>query len=59
MDVEGGRASIEEMRRAGNLNGKVHVVPKAGHHLYLDNPEATNKLIADALRALPKAATAA
>ena len=58
MDVEGGRASIEEMRKAGNANGKVHVVPKAGHHLYLDNPEVTNKLIADALKALPKVASA-
>jgi len=58
MDVEGGRASIEEMRKAGNADGKVHVVPKAGHHLYLDNPEVTNKLIADALKALPKVASA-
>ena len=58
MDVEGGRASIEEMRKAGNANGKVHFVPQAGHHLYLDNPEVTNKLIADALKALPKVASA-
>jgi len=54
MDVDGGHASVEELRKAGNGKAAVHVVPKAGHHLYLDNPEVTNRLIANAINALPK-----
>ena len=54
MDVDGGHASIAELKKAGNEKGAVHVVPKAGHHLYLDNPEVTNKLIDDAIKALPR-----
>jgi len=54
MDVDGGHASVEELRKAGNDKGSVHVVPKAGHHLYLDNPGVTNRLIASAINALPR-----
>lgn len=54
MDADGGRASVEELKKAGNEHGNVHVVPKAGHHLYLDNPEESNRLIDAAIRALPK-----
>ena len=56
MDSEGGKASIEALKKAGNPNGSLHIVPKAGHHVYLDNADATNKIIGDALKALPKVA---
>ena len=59
MDVDGGHASVAELKKAGNHQGQVHVVPKAGHHLYLDNPEVTNRLISDAIKALPKISQAA
>jgi cardiolipin-specific phospholipase len=45
MDVEGGNESVEKLRRAGNGRGRVYVVPRAGHHLYLDNPKAVNDLL--------------
>lgn len=54
MDVDGGHASVEELRKAGNMNASVHVVPKAGHHVYLDNPEATNRILDEAIKALPR-----
>jgi len=54
MDVEGGRASVVELNKAGNNNAKVHVVPRAGHHVYLDNHERTNQIIDEALKALPR-----
>jgi len=53
MDVEGGKASAEALRKAGNAKTKVHVVPNAGHHLYLDNPEHSNKLLDEAIKAVP------
>jgi cardiolipin-specific phospholipase len=53
MDVDGGHASVKELSAAGNSKGVVHVVPKAGHHLYLDNPEVTNRLIDEAIKAIP------
>jgi len=45
MDVNGGRDAVENMRRAGNPDGRLHVVKNAGHHLYLDNPQAVNGLL--------------
>ncbi|KAF8897326.1 alpha beta-hydrolase [Infundibulicybe gibba] len=42
---EGGRQSIENMRQAGNGNGRMYIVSNAGHHVYLDNPKAVNELI--------------
>ncbi|WWC65600.1 uncharacterized protein I303_108220 [Kwoniella dejecticola CBS 10117] len=56
MDVDGGHASVKALKEAGNLNARCHVVPKAGHHLYLDNPEYTNKLIEQAIKAIPQSA---
>lgn len=53
MDVEGGHACKAVLDRAGNPDTSVHVVEKAGHHVYLDNAEATNKIIGDAIRAIP------
>ena len=55
MDAAGGKASIEALKAAGNPNGSLHIVEKAGHHVYLDNAEATNRIIDEALKALPKA----
>ncbi|KAI0036011.1 alpha/beta-hydrolase [Vararia minispora EC-137] len=49
MDPEGGQASIDNMRKAGNYNGKMYVVPKAGHHLYMDNASAVNTLLVSEL----------
>ncbi|KAI0796471.1 alpha/beta-hydrolase [Abortiporus biennis] len=45
MDPEGGAASVENLRQAGNGQGRMYIVPHAGHHLYLDNPKATNDLL--------------
>jgi len=45
MDVNGGRDAVENMRRAGNPDGRLHVVKNAGHHLYLENPQAVNGLL--------------
>ncbi|OWZ68336.1 hypothetical protein AYX15_00748 [Cryptococcus neoformans] len=55
MDVQGGRDSATALAKAGNSNCSVHVVPEAGHHLYLDNPEVSNRLLDEAIRAVPKA----
>ncbi|WWC73433.1 uncharacterized protein I206_107401 [Kwoniella pini CBS 10737] len=55
MDVQGGNDSVKALKEAGNSNATCHVVPKAGHHLYLDNPEYTNKLIGQAIKDIPKA----
>ncbi|KAK7695607.1 hypothetical protein QCA50_000243 [Cerrena zonata] len=45
MDPEGGTASVENLRQAGNGQGRMYIVPHAGHHVYLDNPKATNDLL--------------
>lgn len=45
MSADGGRDAVEIMRRAGNPDGRLHVVKDAGHHLYLDNPQAVNDLL--------------
>ncbi|ROT40728.1 abhydrolase domain-containing protein [Sodiomyces alkalinus F11] len=60
MDVAGGFAAQErlkearrkallensdEEKRRENGSAKVVIVPKAGHHLYLDNPEAFNEML--------------
>jgi len=45
MDPEGGVKAVENMRQAGNRNGRVHIVPGAGHHVYLDNAPALNELL--------------
>ncbi|EKD00988.1 hypothetical protein A1Q2_04675 [Trichosporon asahii var. asahii CBS 8904] len=53
MDVKGGNDAQERLREAGNADVHVKVVSGAGHHLYLDNPEETNQLIDEAIRAVP------
>lgn len=45
MDPQGGYESVENMRKAGNPNGRMFIVPRAGHHVYLDNPKAVNDLL--------------
>lgn len=64
MDVAGGLAAeeklkqvkrkvllqgTEEEKRKENGSAKVIVVPKAGHHLYLDNPEEFNRCMKEEL----------
>lgn len=45
MDAQGGTQSVEALRQAGNGQGRMYVVKNAGHHVYLDNPKATNDLM--------------
>ncbi|TFY53301.1 hypothetical protein EVG20_g10178 [Dentipellis fragilis] len=45
MDPDGGVAAIDNMRAAGNKQGRMYVIPHAGHHVYLDNAKAINKLL--------------
>lgn len=45
MDPAGGRASLEELKRAGNFTSKMYMIQGAGHHVYMDNVKAVNKLI--------------
>jgi len=45
MDPVGGFESVERLRLAGNPNGKMYIISDAGHHLYLDNYKAVNKLL--------------
>lgn len=64
MDVAGGLAAEEKLKQAQrkvlqqateeekqreNGSAKVVVVPRAGHHLYLDNPEDFNRVIKEEL----------
>jgi len=41
----------DEEKRAENGSAKVVVVPKAGHHLYLDNPDSFNDIIREEMEA--------
>ena len=50
MSLDGGRDAVENMRRAGNPDGRWHVIKNAGHHLYLDNPQEVNALLLKELR---------
>ncbi|KAH9843993.1 alpha/beta-hydrolase [Rhodofomes roseus] len=45
MDPEGGSEAVERLRQAGNGDGKMYIIPHAGHHVYLDNPKAVNDLL--------------
>lgn len=46
MDSRGGEECVKKMRAAGNKDVKNVVIPYAGHHVYLDNPDAVNTLLA-------------
>ncbi|KAK0546167.1 hypothetical protein OC845_004734 [Tilletia horrida] len=50
MDVNGGREAAKVLTRAGNRNTSAVVVPLAGHHTYLDNPDACNTVVEGFLR---------
>ncbi|KAI0269198.1 alpha/beta-hydrolase [Gloeopeniophorella convolvens] len=45
MDPAGGVASIDKLKAAGNDKARMFIVPNAGHHVYLDNAKAVNKLL--------------
>jgi len=45
MDPEGGAKAIENLAAAGNTQSRLYTVKHAGHHLYLDNPGAVNRLL--------------
>lgn len=32
MDPDGGAEAVENMRQAGNGQGKMYIIPHAGHH---------------------------
>jgi len=56
MDVEGGLLSEHILAKEGNKDVQVHVVPTAGHHLYLDNPKFTNRVLDERIKSAPKMA---
>jgi cardiolipin-specific phospholipase len=45
MDPSGGSESVENLRKAGNGQGRMYIIPHSGHHVYLDNPKAVNDLL--------------
>lgn len=45
MDPEGGVRSVQRLKEAGNMASRMVIVPGAGHHVYLDNPDVVNKLL--------------
>lgn len=55
MDVEGGRMSQRILAKEGNTDVKTYVVPNAGHHLYLDNPSFTNRVLDQRIKSAPPA----
>ncbi|KAJ6444590.1 alpha/beta hydrolase [Purpureocillium lavendulum] len=70
MDVAGGLAAAEKLKearvqallhgtdaekRSENGGARVVVVPKAGHHLYLDNPDDFNRVLREEVEATIKA----
>lgn len=57
MDAKGGEESVRNMRAAGNVQGECVVVSNAGHHMYLDNPVETNRVLVEVLdRSIPPVA---
>jgi len=45
MDPEGGVRSVRRLKESGNTGSRMVIVPGAGHHVYLDNPDVVNKLL--------------
>lgn len=45
MDVNGGRELVKRLAAVGNNKASCFVVPNAGHHTYLDNPKAMDRLL--------------
>ena len=52
IDKEGGHVAVKELKKAGNQKATVHIVPDAGHHVYLDNPTETNRIMGEAIKAI-------
>lgn len=46
MDSKAGSEAVRKLMHAGNMGGTCFVVPHAGHHVYLDNPRAFDRLLA-------------
>jgi len=53
MDPVGGITSIDNLKAAGNQSARMYIVPRAGHHVYLDNAKAVNKLLLRELNEQP------
>lgn len=49
VDVNGGHESARRIKRAGG-HAEVHVVPGAGHQLYMDQPSRFNEIVVNFLR---------
>jgi len=45
MDPVGGMNSLDNLKAVGNDRGRMYIVPRAGHNVYLDNAKAVNKLL--------------
>jgi len=52
IDIEGGRLAAQLLETLGFTNVAVHSVPLSGHHLYLENPTDTNRLIIRGLKSV-------
>ena len=69
MDVKGGYAAVEKLeaeqqkalRDSGSKEdggtAKVYIIKKAGHHVYLDNPEEFNDVMVKELEDVRKRAS--
>ncbi|KZS97934.1 alpha/beta-hydrolase [Sistotremastrum niveocremeum HHB9708] len=49
MDPQGGKDSVEKLHQAGNRHSSMHIIPNAGHHVYLDNSAAVDRLLIEKL----------
>lgn len=57
MNKHAGLESVKRLSKLGNgpqRDAHFHIVERAGHHLYLDNPEESGKLIVDFIQSTPK-----
>ena len=52
MSIDSGRKVQEELEQLGFTNVSVHPVPLSGHHLYLENPTETNRIILEGLKSV-------
>lgn len=50
MDPEGGRICSDIINQGGSFSSDVRIVPHAGHHIYLDNPRAFNRMVLDEMK---------
>lgn len=45
MNVWAGRDVVDRINKVGDAKAEFNVVPEAGHHTYLDNPEAFDRVV--------------